>query len=194
MFSAPAVAAELPSPDGIELLDERIDEGGIIGQNTVLEVALALGLRAHARTGEVRATEIRLHAIHDDALEMDARAKHPLHRRPKRRIAVEIVPPVRSWVFRMDKPNLDPALHHPIQHLKKRHHVATTRIDIHILDVCGRDPQPLPRLRHDSADDRLINVTVSEKLDHTDESTVLPIWISKFVRHHQLVLLSEVIL
>ncbi len=42
MFAAAAVVAEVTAPDGIELLDERIDEGWIIGENAVLEVALAL--------------------------------------------------------------------------------------------------------------------------------------------------------
>ena len=65
--------AEVAAPDGIELLDERIDEGGIVGEDTVLEVALAHRLRAHSRAGKIRRTEIRLHTIHDDALEMDTR-------------------------------------------------------------------------------------------------------------------------
>ena len=74
MFAAAAVVAEVAAPDGIELLNERIDEGGIIGENAILEVALALRLRAHPCAGEVRRTEVCLATIHDDALEMDARA------------------------------------------------------------------------------------------------------------------------
>ena len=111
MLAAATFAAEGPSPDGIELLDERIDEGGIVGEYAVLEVALAHGLCAHARAGEIRRAEVRLDAIHDDALEMDTRTKHPFHRSPKRRIAVEIIPPIRPRVFRMNKPHLNPALH-----------------------------------------------------------------------------------
>ena len=53
MFAAAAVVAEVTAPDGIELLDERIDEGGIVGENAILEVALALRLCAHPRAGEV---------------------------------------------------------------------------------------------------------------------------------------------
>lgn len=83
MFSPPTIAAEIAAPDRVELFGEWIDEGGIVGQNTVLEVALALGLRAHARIGEVRATEIRLPPVHNDALEMDTRTKYPFHRCPK---------------------------------------------------------------------------------------------------------------
>ena len=74
MLAAAAVAAEVAAPDRIELLDKRIDEGRIVGQDAVLEVALALRLRAHPRAGKVRRTEVRLTTIHDDALEMDTRA------------------------------------------------------------------------------------------------------------------------
>ena len=44
MFAAATFAAECAAPDGIKLLDERIDEGGVVGEDAVLEVALALGL------------------------------------------------------------------------------------------------------------------------------------------------------
>ena len=102
MFSPPAVAAKGPSPDGVELLNEGTDERGVVGEDTVLEVALPFRLCAHARASKIGAAEIRLDAIHDDALEMDARTEHPFHRRPKRRIAVEVISPIRSWVFRMN--------------------------------------------------------------------------------------------
>ena len=55
MFAAAAFAAKRPSPDGIELLDKRIDERGIIGEDAVFEVALALRLRTHARASEIGA-------------------------------------------------------------------------------------------------------------------------------------------
>ena len=141
MFFPPTIAAEIPSPDGIKLLDERINEGGGVGQNAVLKVAFSLGLCPHACTSEVRASKVCLHFIYDDTLEMDTRTKHSLHRRSKRRIAIEVVPLVRSWVFRMNEPHLNPALHQPVQHLQKRHHIAPTRIGIHVFDVrsapCG---------------------------------------------------------
>ena len=55
MFAAAAFAAKRPSPDGVELLDKRIDERGIVGKDAVLKVALALRLRTHARAGEIGA-------------------------------------------------------------------------------------------------------------------------------------------
>ena len=73
-----AFAAEVTSPYGIELLGEWPDERGVVGQDAVLEIALLLRLRAHPRAGEIRRAEVRLHAVNDDAFEMDARTEHPL--------------------------------------------------------------------------------------------------------------------
>ena len=55
MFAPATIAAERASPNGIKLLDERIDECWIVGENAVLEVAFTFGLRAHARAGEIGA-------------------------------------------------------------------------------------------------------------------------------------------
>jgi len=134
-FAAAAVSAEIPSPNGIELLDKRFDKRRIVCQNAILEVTLALRLRAHPGTGQVCRAEVCLHAVNNDALEMHARAEHPFQRRPERRIAIEVVPPVRSRILRMDEPHLDPALHHPVQLRQERHHPPPASINVHILDV-----------------------------------------------------------
>lgn len=135
IVSSPAIAAKVAAPNGIELLDKRLDKCWVVSQNTVLKIALFLGLRSHSSAGEIRRTEIRLYAVNNDALEMNSRAEHPFHRRSKHRIAVEVIPPVRSGILRMDEPHLDPALHHPVQHFQERHHLASTRVNIHVLDV-----------------------------------------------------------
>lgn len=66
----------------------------------------------------------------------------------------------------MDEPNLDPALHHPVLRLQKRHHIPTTGINVHVLDICSRNPQPFSRLRQHSADDRLVDIAVGEEDSH----------------------------
>ena len=63
-----AFAAEVASPDGIELLDKRFDKCGVVGEDAVLEVALLLRLCTHPGSGEIRRAEVRLHAVNDDAL------------------------------------------------------------------------------------------------------------------------------
>ena len=63
MFATATIFAEVTSPNGIELLDKRFDKCRIVCQNAILEVALALGLRAHPGTGQVRRSEIRFHAV-----------------------------------------------------------------------------------------------------------------------------------
>ena len=55
MFTPSTFAAERPPPNGIELLDKRIDERGIVGKDAVLKVALALGLCTHPSAGEIGA-------------------------------------------------------------------------------------------------------------------------------------------
>ena len=91
----------------------------------------------------------------------------------------------RIRILRMDEPHLDPTLHHSVQHLQERHHLPPARhsacasaipslrsalttfggyrIDIHVLDVCGGDPQSLHRLRHNPADDGGVDVAIGEK-------------------------------
>lgn len=76
--AAAAVAAEIPSPNRIELLDKRFDKRRVICQDAVLEISHLLALRAHSGAGEVVRTEVRLRAVDDDALEMHARAEHSL--------------------------------------------------------------------------------------------------------------------
>ena len=74
IFPAAAFAAPGAAPDGVELFGQGFDQGGIIGQDAVLEIPAVFVLRAHARTGQVRTAEIRPFPVHNDALEMDARA------------------------------------------------------------------------------------------------------------------------
>ena len=152
--------AEVAAPDGIKLLDERIHQIGIVRQHAVLEVALSLALRAHPRAREVGRAEIRRAPVHDDAFEVDARTQHPLHALPEAGMTVKILPPVRSRLLCVDEPHLDAAFQHPVEHLKERHHVASTGIYVHILDVGGGNPQPFPHLRHDIADHPLVDFTV----------------------------------
>ena len=64
--------------DGVELLDERFDKRGVVGENAVFEIALLHRLCAHPRAGEIRRTKVRLHTVDDDALEMYARTQHSL--------------------------------------------------------------------------------------------------------------------
>ena len=56
-------AAAVSAPDGIELLDERFDKCGVVGENAVLEIALLLRLCTHPGTGEIRRAEVGLHTV-----------------------------------------------------------------------------------------------------------------------------------
>ena len=73
----------------------------------------------------------------------------------------------------MNEPQFDASLQHPVQYLQKRHHVPPSRIDIHVLDVGGGDPQSHPRLRHNPADDGGVDVTVGEEGGHNEDGISL---------------------
>ena len=152
MLFPTAIAAEVTAPDGIELLDKWIDKRAIVCKDTILEVALALRLRAHPRTSEICGTEVRPVSINNDTLEMDSWAKHSFHPLPQAWKAVEVFPPVWPWLLRMDQPNLNPPPYHPSQDLQKRHHVPPIHINIHVLDIGGGDPNPFAHLWYNPAD------------------------------------------
>ena len=99
-FTSTTFATKVTAPNGIELLDKRFDKCWVVSQNTILKIALFLGLRSHSSAGEIRRTEIHLYTINNDTLEMYSQTEHSFHRRPERRIAVEVVPPVRLGLLR----------------------------------------------------------------------------------------------
>ncbi len=97
---------------------------------------------------------------------MHARTQHTLHPAPQAGIAVEVVSPVRARLLRMDEPHLDAALQHTVQYLQERHHVTPSRIDVHVLDISGRNPQTLLRLRHNPADNPFVNFAIEKDGGH----------------------------
>ena len=74
MFAAATIAAEVASPDGVELLDKRSEKGGVVGKNAVLEVALLGALRTHPGTRQIGRAEIRLAPVNTD---QDSGRSHP---------------------------------------------------------------------------------------------------------------------
>ena len=157
---ATAVSAKVSSPYGVKLFDKRFNKCRVVGKNAVFKVALLHAFRAHPRTRQVGRAEIRLAPVNDDTLEMHSRTKHSFHSTPQIRITVEIIPPVRPRLLRMNEPHLNASLQHPVQHLQERHYVPPASINVHILDIRSGNPQPLPRLRHNPSDDGGIDVSV----------------------------------
>ena len=72
------------------------DQRRIIRQDSILEVAAVLALRAHARTSQVRTAEIGLFSIRDDAFEMDTRTQHPFDPGPQSGKSVEVLSKSRA--------------------------------------------------------------------------------------------------
>lgn len=93
-------------PDGVELGDGRFHESGVIGEDAGLEVACAGAFHADAGAGEIGRADVRGLEVEDDDLEVHAGAEGPLQAGEEHRIAVEVLPEVRTGFLRMDQPYL----------------------------------------------------------------------------------------
>ena len=140
---AGAVLTLETGPDGIELIDGRLDQGRIIRQDARLEVPGAGALHADSGTGQIGRADVRRLQIEDDDLEMDTRTQRPLQSGEQHRIAVEILPEIRPRLLGMDQPHL-PALLDQVRDQPQERPL----VNIQILDVGRPDPQRAPHLRH----------------------------------------------
>ena len=81
---------------------QGFDQRRIIGQDPVFEIAAVLALRPHARAGQIRAAEISLPAVGDDAFEMDARTQYPFDSGPQAGKSIEVLTEGRAGLLGMD--------------------------------------------------------------------------------------------
>ncbi len=168
-FLAGAREAAGAAPDGVELFAERGHQERLVGEEAVLEVAASVGLRAQSGARQVGAAEIGLRAVHDDALEVDARAEDALHPAPEARIAVEVLPEVGAGLLGVDEADLDAASDEHVKDAQEgHHHPSRPHVDIHVLDVRRAYPEALLGMRDEAADDLVVDFTVGDELVHDD--------------------------
>ena len=168
-FLAGAREAAVAAPDGVELFAERGHQGRLVGEEAVLEVAASVGLRAQSGARQVGAAEVGLGAVHDDALEVDARAEDALHLAPEARIAVEVLPEVGAGLLGVDEADLDAASDEHVEDAQEgHHHPSRPHIDIHVLDVRRAYPEALLGMRDEAADDLVVDFAVGDELVHDD--------------------------
>ena len=164
--AAAAVAAERAAPDSIELLFKRLDQRRFVCDDAILEVALALRLRAHARARQVRASKPRPASVDDHALEVHARTQHALQAFREARIAVEVLAEVRPRLLRMDEPHLHATSEQPRENAEERLHLGAARLDVHVLDVRSRDPEAMLRPRHGLPHHTLVDLAIGNEGGH----------------------------
>ena len=108
ILSPAASAAPRAAADRIELFGQGFEQCRIVGQDPILEIAAVGVLRAHARAGQIRAAEISLPAVGDDAFEMDAGTQHPFDPGPQTGKPVEVLTKRRSGFLGVDQSEINP--------------------------------------------------------------------------------------
>ncbi len=105
-----AVLTAMALPDGVEMVGGGIDQLGVVGEDTGLEVAVVVAFHTYAGTCEVGGADIGYRAVENHYLEMHPWAKSPFQPAPQPRILVEVLAEVLTWLFGVQQPHIDTAL------------------------------------------------------------------------------------
>ncbi len=104
--AAGAVAAY---PYAVELFDGGGDEGGVGGEDAGFKIAAVFAFHADARPCQVGRADVGAFQIHDDELEMHARAEHAFQGGCQNRVAVKILPKGGAGFLGVNEPHIHPA-------------------------------------------------------------------------------------
>ena len=137
-----AVAAVKSTPYAVEVVGSGIDESGLVGEDTGLEIAVALPFHADAGTCEVGGADIGHGAIENHDLEVHPRAELPLEARPEAGVAVEVLAEVVAGLLGMQQADVDAATQQSVEDGKEGFHITVlAATDIEVFQVGGADPQ-----------------------------------------------------
>ena len=139
--------AMLTRPDQVEMVGGGINQHEVVGHNSRLEVALAIGLHPNTCTRKVCRTNVCHLAIENHHLEMDSRTEPALQLLYESRILIKIFTEVRARLFGVQQSHLHTSPYEHIEHSKER---LTIRADLHIevFNICRTNHQRMPYTRH----------------------------------------------
>ena len=132
--------AMFANPHVVELVHRLLHDFGVIGEDARLEVSLAIGFHADARTGEVRAADIDLLAVEDYQLEVDTRTKHSFQPIEQDGILVEVFSESWTRLFRMNETNLN-TTPYQLGDEREERFLLLAHLHVKVLDVGGADPE-----------------------------------------------------
>ena len=124
-----ATLAVLARPDRVEMVGCGIDQREVVGQNTRLEVAFAIGLHTDTRARKICRANICHFAIENHHLEMDSWAESAFQPFEKSRMLVEIILEIRTWLLGVQQSHLHAS---PDEHIKHRKERLTVAADLDV--------------------------------------------------------------
>ena len=135
-----AVLTAMALPNPVEVVGGGIDQLGVVGEDTGLEVAVVVAFHTHAGTCKVGGADVGHRAVKNHYLEMHPWAEPPLQPAPQSGILVEILAEILSWLFGMKQPHFDTPFQQFVEHRQKRQHIPTA-LHIQVLQVGSTNPQ-----------------------------------------------------
>ena len=102
-----AFGAMVSLPYAVEVVGGGIDQLGLVGEDSGLEVAVVVAFHADAGTREVGGADVRHGAIEYHYLEVNTRTEFAFQFRPQSRVFVEVLAKVLAWLFGVEQTYLD---------------------------------------------------------------------------------------
>ena len=121
-----AVLTAMALPNPVEVVGGGIDQLGLVGEDTGLEVAVVVAFHTYAGAREVGGADIGGGAVENHYLEMHSRTESSFQPAPQAWILVEILAEVLTWFFGVQQPNVDTALQKLVENREEGHHVPTS--------------------------------------------------------------------
>lgn len=134
-------------PQFVKLIHGLLNDSGVIGEDSCLEVALVGGFHADASSCKVGAADIYLLAIEYQYLEVHTRTQHPLQAVIQHRIAVKVLAEIWSRLLSMNEPNLNATTNQQGDNSKKWLR-CLTHLHMQVLNVGRANPQTALHTRH----------------------------------------------
>ena len=122
------------NPNRIELVHGLLDQFGVVGEDSGLEVARAFTFHANACTSEVGTADIGHLAVEDQHLEMYPWTECPFKTIEQSWIFVEVFTEGWPWLLGMNEPDFDTFINKLSQDRKERL-LLCVDLDIKVFDV-----------------------------------------------------------
>ena len=147
--------AVFSNPNIIELVHSLLNQFGVVGEDTSLEVAGAIAFHADACASEVGAADVGYLVIEDQNFEMHPWTKRPFQTIKQSRVFVEVLAEGGTWFFGVDEPHLN-AFFDELRQDRKEGLRLRPDLDIQVFDVGGANPKAAFDLGHAGKDFRVV--------------------------------------
>lgn len=151
-FLPPAAWAVAAHPYAVELFDGGGDEGGVGGEDACFKIAAVFAFHADARPCQVGGADVGAFQIHDDELEMHARAEHALQGGCQNRKTVKIFPKGGAGFLGVNEPHIHPALQQPRPHPQQGRGFPAPLPNVDVLNIRRSHPKLPLHLPHAGKD------------------------------------------